>query len=274
MTNLESKPIGPGDYGFCPACHKPKTDKNWCPECHSKLLLEENPGWTSGDEKLDNYIKKTIIDARRSYDYLEFIPFENFKDIEIIGKGGFATAFSAIRTNCLEGHFTWDVKENKYFRKSYCDYRIALKYFHKIDAEAFLNECMMLQNDRFLQCYGISRNPKTNEFVIVLDYAQEGDLRHFLKDNHNNLKWKDRLNFLTKIAKDLNLLEWYDCVINQEDSNIYREFKIADESVSSDYENKDETEFKSNPENKYSSKFIPYVTKQFDLFIDEESISL
>ena len=53
------------DYGSCPACGKKKTSSNWCPTCHSQLLLEENKDWTSGDVDLDDFIKKTIIDAQK-----------------------------------------------------------------------------------------------------------------------------------------------------------------------------------------------------------------
>ncbi|RHZ48457.1 hypothetical protein Glove_551g63 [Diversispora epigaea] len=202
------------DYGFCLACGGLKSDTNWCPPCHSKLLLEENSGWTSDYKGLDDFIKETIIHARRSYDYLEWIPFENFKDIKKIGQGGFATVYSAIRTNCLKGHFEWDEKAKKYVRKSWGDYRVALKSFRNVSgiAETFLNEikthhkCMMLQDDEFLQCYGISRNPKTREFITVLDYAQQGDLRSFLQRNHDTLNWEDRLKFATKVVKDLKII--------------------------------------------------------------------
>jgi hypothetical protein len=128
------------DYGSCPACGGPKTSENWCPPCHSRLLLEEK--WTSNDKDLDDFIKKTIIDAKRSYDYLEWIPFKNFEIIKEIGRGGFATAYLATRTNCLTGHFKWDEKANKYARNKSDNYQVALKAFHNKTgvAKTFLNE--------------------------------------------------------------------------------------------------------------------------------------
>src|SRR5437868_10990395 len=65
---------------------------------------------------------------------------------------------------------------------------------------------MMTQDSGFLQCYGISKKPEANEFTIVLDYAQGGDLRSFLKENHKVLKWEDRLRYATKISKDLKII--------------------------------------------------------------------
>ncbi|RGB29549.1 kinase-like domain-containing protein [Rhizophagus diaphanus] len=210
-----NKPTGQTkNYGLCPACGGPKTSSNWCPPCCSQLLLEDNLKNPSGDEDIDNFIRETITSARRSYDYLEFIPYENFKDIKKIGEGGFAVASLATRTNCLKGHFEWDEVAKKYVRHSYKDYRIALKSFRNRPniAKEFLNEikthhkCMMLQEDEFLQCYGISRNPVTKEFIIVLDYAQYGDLRQFLQQNHKTLKWEDKLKFTTKIIQDLKVI--------------------------------------------------------------------
>ena len=102
--------------------------------------------YTSGDEDVDNFIRQTIISARRSYDYLEFIPYENFKDIKKLGEGGFAIASLATRTNCLKGHFEWDDEAKKYIRKSWPDYHIALKAFHNKPniAASFLNEVSIL----------------------------------------------------------------------------------------------------------------------------------
>jgi serine/threonine protein kinase len=65
---------------------------------------------------------------------------------------------------------------------------------------------MMHQESGFLQCYGISRNPETNEFITVLDYAKKSDLRNYLQENHRTLTWKNRLNIVTKIAKDLKVI--------------------------------------------------------------------
>ena len=52
--------------------------------------------WTSsGNEKLDEIIRNTQLEAKGfgSCYYIEWIPYDDLKNIEKIGKGGFATVY-------------------------------------------------------------------------------------------------------------------------------------------------------------------------------------
>ncbi len=52
--------------------------------------------WTSsGDEKLDEIIRNTQLEAKGfdSCYYIEWIPYDDLKNIEKIGEGGFATVY-------------------------------------------------------------------------------------------------------------------------------------------------------------------------------------
>ena len=52
--------------------------------------------WTSsGDKKLDEIIRNTQLEAKGfdSRYYIEWIPYDDLKNIEKIGKGGFATVY-------------------------------------------------------------------------------------------------------------------------------------------------------------------------------------
>ena len=52
--------------------------------------------WTSsGDEKLDEIIRKTLLEAKGfdSHYYIEWIPYDDLKVIGKIGEGGFATVY-------------------------------------------------------------------------------------------------------------------------------------------------------------------------------------
>ena len=58
--------------------------------------------WTSsGDKKLDEIIRKTQLEAKGfdSHYYIEWIPYDDLKDIRGIGKGGFATVYLSKWTN-------------------------------------------------------------------------------------------------------------------------------------------------------------------------------
>ena len=58
--------------------------------------------WTSsGDEKLDEIIRNTQLEAKGfdSRYYIEWIPYDDLKNIKKIGKGGFATVYQSEWSN-------------------------------------------------------------------------------------------------------------------------------------------------------------------------------
>ena len=58
--------------------------------------------WTSsGDEKLDEIIRNTQLEAKGfdSRYYIEWIPYDDLKDIKKIGKGGFSTVYQGRWSN-------------------------------------------------------------------------------------------------------------------------------------------------------------------------------
>src|SRR5947209_2137509 len=82
-------------------CYQPDDDKLWCNACVPSCLIE---GWTSGNPKIDDFIKDTIYNAKYYYDndscyvyplLLQWVPFDRFEDIKQIGIGGFAKVYSA-----------------------------------------------------------------------------------------------------------------------------------------------------------------------------------
>jgi serine/threonine protein kinase len=54
-------------------------------------------GWTSGNHDIDKFMKDTIYNVKNSLDkrFLEWVPYDRFKDIKQIGEGGFAKVYSA-----------------------------------------------------------------------------------------------------------------------------------------------------------------------------------
>ena len=50
---------------------------------------------------------------------------------------------------------------------------------------------------------GLTKNPETNEYIIVMEYANNGNLLYYLDQNINQLTWMDKLQYLTSIVCDL-----------------------------------------------------------------------
>src|ERR1041384_1197820 len=41
--------------------------------------------------------------------------------------------------------------------------------------------------------YGITKDPETNNFMMVMGYASNGNLRQYLNNNFNSFTWKEKL---------------------------------------------------------------------------------
>jgi hypothetical protein len=70
--------------------------------------------WTSGDEKIDNLIQKMRLKFNETSDILfEWIPYDQFNNIKVIGRDEFATIYSAIWS---DGSLHYDNYRLKYTR--------------------------------------------------------------------------------------------------------------------------------------------------------------
>jgi serine/threonine protein kinase len=58
-------------------------------------------------------------------------------------------------------------------------------------------------NSYVIKLYGITQDPETGNYIMVLDYAENGSLRNHLDKNYNKLKWSDKINYLHSIAYGL-----------------------------------------------------------------------
>ena len=52
-------------------------------------------------------------------------------------------------------------------------------------------------------CYGITKDPKTNDFMMIMNYAKNGSLRHHLNNSFNSMDWNEKLFILQDIASGL-----------------------------------------------------------------------
>ena len=99
--------------------------------------------WTSsGNEKLDEIIRNTQLEAKGfdSRYYIEWVPYKNLKNIEKIGKGGFATVYRSEWSNGPRF-----VDDNKRYYYNNCCY-VALKKLENSQnvSDEFLKEVNIL----------------------------------------------------------------------------------------------------------------------------------
>src|SRR4051794_26387482 len=120
----------------CTKCGKKYTNvrQKWCKPCQIDNLRGNFTNWTSGNEKIDELIQEMQLKINRYNDIVfEWIPYNQFSNIEEIGRGGFATVYSAI---WKDGRLKYDYDHKQYTRKS--NQKVALKCLH--NSQNFTNE--------------------------------------------------------------------------------------------------------------------------------------
>ncbi|CAJ0837887.1 7285_t:CDS:2 [Entrophospora sp. SA101] len=168
-------------------------------------LIEEFGNWTSGNDKLDNFIQQTQLENPDQDYHLKWIPFENFSEVKFLEKGGFSTVFSAIWLDKTDQ--VWCEYKKKFIEKPLVVALKSLKNSQDL-SEDFLDEIkrhgsLKLDGCRYLvHCHGITKNPETNEFMMVMNFADEGNLRNYIRRNMGTLKWKDVVEILSNIAME------------------------------------------------------------------------
>src|SRR5690349_16558632 len=53
-----------------------------------------------------------------------------------------------------------------------------------------------LDNNFIIGIYGITQDPKTKNYMMILDYAEEGSLRNYLDKNYSILNWNKKIGCL------------------------------------------------------------------------------
>ena len=102
---------------LCLDCNQPNIVPYWCNNCNSKQFRQNFNKWTSGNSLIDNFIQDAQLKARNYHEVLEWIPYDRFRNIEILDKGGFSTIYKAI---WLDGSISkWDKDKNQWHRYFY-----------------------------------------------------------------------------------------------------------------------------------------------------------
>ncbi|RHZ65779.1 hypothetical protein Glove_311g2 [Diversispora epigaea] len=168
---------------ICPECNRENTSYKWCKPCNSKHFQNNFNNWTSGNDKINKFIQDAQLNVNNWWEVIEWIPYDRFEDVKQIGKGGFGTIHYA---RWIDGWIGgWDIKNQQWKRERYCDGK---------DENSLKNMGCIYETS--IGFYGITQDPETQSYMMVLDYAAEGNLREYLKINFNNINWKQKLNNL------------------------------------------------------------------------------
>ncbi|CAB4418672.1 unnamed protein product [Rhizophagus irregularis] len=139
----------------------------WCKQCETNKLRKNFTNWTSGNEKIDNFIQEKQLEINNSWNIVfEWIPYNKFLDIKEVDKDDISIIYSA---KWKDGPLRWDDYCDKYMRnpKEVELKELKLKYSHNLqNVVEFLNEIKVYSTN--FEIFGISQNPDTKDYIIVL----------------------------------------------------------------------------------------------------------
>ncbi|UZO17004.1 uncharacterized protein OCT59_008370 [Rhizophagus irregularis] len=191
------------EYGktYCKNCGEKygHVDHTWCRQC-----LITATSINSRNEKIDDLIQEMQLKINSPFNIIfEWIPYDQFNYIKAIGKGGFATVYSAI---WKDGPIKYDVDEEMCTRVS--NKKVALKCLNNSQnmIDKFLSEVReysINKMDDILNVYGVSQNPNTNDYIIVIEYADGGSYNNWIDINYKDFDWGNKIQTLLSIIEGL-----------------------------------------------------------------------
>ncbi|RGB23676.1 kinase-like domain-containing protein [Rhizophagus diaphanus] len=138
---------------------------------------------------------------------MEWIPYTQFTNIKEIARGGFGIIYQA---TWLDG----SINKLSNVRRRRDHEIVILKRFinsHNIN-KYFLNELKSNQycyqiNHHIIRTYGFTKDPKLNDYILVMQYAPGGDLHNYLQKNFTEITWnKQKLSILWQISEGLETI--------------------------------------------------------------------
>jgi hypothetical protein len=127
---------------YCKECGELHTDNQWCKPCQINNLKQNFANWTSGNEKIDYFIQDSQLKIHtRSSIIVEWIPYNQFKNIKKIYKDNFTTINSAI---WKDGPLEYNFKEKRHIRKPNKEFTLKCLNNYQNNINKFVNEVINL----------------------------------------------------------------------------------------------------------------------------------
>src|ERR1043166_5091700 len=97
-----------GTKRICENCSQECLATLYCELCVRNYLKENFSNWSSGNDNIDNLIKKCQIETLNPDSVIEWIPYDNLQNIKYLTEGGCSKIYTAKWINGC--YFEWDSK--------------------------------------------------------------------------------------------------------------------------------------------------------------------
>ncbi|GBB88512.1 hypothetical protein RclHR1_15030001 [Rhizophagus clarus] len=200
----------------CKECNKKRkifdVEYQICYSCHNlKTILKPEQ---SGNKVIDDFIRYTQINhVAIKEGKMEFVSYDQFKNIEFIAEGGFSKVYKATWIN--GPIFNWnEINRNSWKISRWENYTVVLKKLNnsKNITSKELNELQIfyqiysdknVYDNLISEYFGITQDPITKDIMIIMEYYSKGDLLGYLNNKFYNISWYDKLHKLFNITDGL-----------------------------------------------------------------------
>ncbi|RHZ84231.1 hypothetical protein Glove_84g46 [Diversispora epigaea] len=203
-----------GKITYCPAGHSSENSSYFdyrnfisfdgiCSLCSREHYIEEFKTWSSGNANIDNIIQESQINNK--YSKLHWIPYDDFQNIKHMADGGHGSVYSAKLENGIKSHWNFIEQDWKY---NSIGVKVALKEIKdsRFDIVEFLKVMKIANKHEYgsiIKYHGISKNPSTQNYIIVMDLF-DGGLHNFLTKKFWDLWWGSKIGISLSIAFNLS----------------------------------------------------------------------
>ncbi|RGB21257.1 hypothetical protein C1646_778553 [Rhizophagus diaphanus] len=140
--------------------------------------------WTSGNDNIDKFIQDTQLSVHNDIEVsqvLEWIPYDRLYDIKYIAKDEFCKIYQANWIDGIKSY--WD---NGNWKRNNQNMSVFLRSLNNLK-----NITTEIENENYFKPYGITQDPETKNYIIVLNYKCKKcnrlcNARHF---RHKFMDW-------------------------------------------------------------------------------------
>ncbi|CAB4444217.1 unnamed protein product [Rhizophagus irregularis] len=204
-----------GTKRICENCNQECLATLYCEYCVRNYLKENFSNWTSGNDDIDNLIQKCQMESLNPQMIVEWIPYNNLVNINYLTKGGFSEIYTADWINGFYEKWDSEKKAIKRVKRPGIQNivaKVVLKTLENVESanQSWFEEAkshLTISNKwaNVVRCYGLTQNPSNGNYMLVI-MEFDIDLRKYLRQNHNQLTWKDRINISYEIIFALSYI--------------------------------------------------------------------
>ncbi|RGB39627.1 kinase-like domain-containing protein [Rhizophagus diaphanus] len=195
--------LNSGTKRICETCKQECLATLYCEYCVRNYLKANFSNWTSGNDDINNLIQKCQMECLGPDNIVEWIPYNNFKNIKYLTKGGFSEIYTA---DWINGNYReWDSEKQQLRR--FGTIEIVLKKLENVKSanqswfeEAKSHLTISAKLPIIARCYGLTQDISDGNYMLVI-MKMNMDLRKYLQQNYNQLIWKEKIRIVYEIIE-------------------------------------------------------------------------